>query len=412
MTPLGTASRGALARCLTLLVGLLAPSAFAFPWMVKHHYGACGSCHVDPSGGGQTTAYGRAQADVLVRWKAQRPPPGEEAEVPRSANFLWFLELPEALNLSGNVRVGEGLAVALQPGAQVASLGAPVGVPLLMATDLYATVAVDRFVFHGTGGFGVHSPAAVVAPRCTSPCGPSFVAREFWAGLKLADEAVTVRLGRLNLPFGLRNAEHTSWVRAPSHTRTDLNTAQQVGLAVAYNSETLRGEVMGIAGNFQLGPDVYRERGYSAFAELTLAPSAYIGLSSLVTTAGADAMLGTSVATLRHAHGLFARYAPTEALALLAEVDFLAWVARPQLDRLGFAALLQADWEPVVGLHLIGLLEAAHAGAQVGPSLGAWASVAWYFAPHCELRVDNLVRRSSAGAPATYTLLAQLHFFL
>lgn len=395
-------------RSLVVVVLLSAPSAVAFPWMVKHNYGTCGACHVDPSGGGQTTAYGRAQADILLRWKPSRPPPGQEEEVPRSANFLWLVELPEAINLSGNLRSG----ALLQPQAS-----APL-VPLLMAADLYATINLGPFVFHGTGGFGLRSyvAKAVVAPQCDpsnlastgGQCGPSFVAREFWAGAKLADETVMLRAGRLNLPFGLRNNEHLTWVRA--YTLTDLNTGQQVGASASYNTETLRGEVMAIAGNFQVGPDAYRERGYAAFAEYALRPNAYLGASSLIALAAAD--VSTGLPTTRHAHGLFARYAPSESVSVVAEADLLAWVALPGLDRIGFAALLQADWEPVTGVHLIGTAEAAHGGQQLGPSLGAWASVAWYFAPHCELRLDNLFRRQGAGTSVAYALLAQLHLFL
>jgi hypothetical protein len=60
-----------------------------------------------------------------------------------------------------------------------------------------------------------------------------------------------VRAGRLNLPFGLRNNEHTSYVR--DLTFTNLNMDQQVGLAVAYNSEAVRGELMGVAGQLPAG---------------------------------------------------------------------------------------------------------------------------------------------------------------
>jgi hypothetical protein len=399
-----------------VVVMLAAPSALAFPWMVKHNYGSCAACHVDPSGGGQLTAYGRAQADVLVRWKLNKPPPDQEQEVPKSANFLWFMEMPEWLNLSGNVRFG--------PMVRPAS-STPV-VPLFMAADLYATIAVDRFLFHGTAGFGLLSGNArtqlkdIVAPQCdpltTGSCGapgklvPAFVAREFWAGAKFADEAVMVRAGRMNLPFGLRNNEHNSFVR--DLTVTNINIDQQVGLNVAYNSETLRAEVMGIAGNFQLGPDAWRERGYSAFAEYAIKPNAYVGVSSLIAHSAAD--LTTGSATTRQAHGLFARFAPVESLALLAEVDLLAWTSPPALDRVGFASWLQGDLEVMQGLHVLASFEAANRGDPMGATqLGGWLSAAWYFGPHFEFRIDNIVRTSTAtGATPDYTLLAMLHFFL
>lgn len=107
--------------------------------------------------------------------------------------------------------------------------------------------------------------------------------RRHWLGYAFADDAVLVRAGRMNVPFGVRSIEHTMFVRVA--TRTDLNETQQYGVAVAYTGELLRGEVMGILGNCQLSPDAYRERGYSAHLELAPLPRAALGVSSLVTHA-------------------------------------------------------------------------------------------------------------------------------
>jgi hypothetical protein len=393
--------------CLLLvLLGFPTVSA-AFPWMVKHNYGSCAACHVDPSGAGQLSPYGRAQAHNILQWRLTKPAK-EEEEVPKSANFLWFLEMPEALNLSGNLRGG----ALINPGSPVR--------PLIMAGDLYATVNLSRFVFHGSGGFGIRNSIgpAIVAPACdpvASPnqCGPSFVSREHWLGVKFADDAVLVRAGRMFLPFGLRNNEHTMLIRAS--TQTDINVNQQVGLSVSYNSETLRGEIMGIAGNFSIGPDEFRERGYSAYAEYAFSPTAYLGISSLITFAKYG-LTNDSLPTTRHAHGLFARIATSETFAILAEANFLAWQTPVTVDRIGFASMLQADFEPMKGLHLIGSVEAGHKGNnERGPSLGAWLSVSWYPLPHLEVRVDNVLTKTSvAGLDSSfsYSLIAQLHVFL
>lgn len=395
-----------------LLASSLAMPAYAFPWMVKHNYGSCAACHVDPSGSGQLSAYGRAQSFNLLRFRTDKPK--EEEEVPRSANFLWFLELPDAVNLSGNVRGG----ALVRPGAATGKL-----VPQLMATELYATINIDRFVFHGSGGFGIRNyvAPAIVAPACDhaklppeaqGQCGASFVSREHWLGAKFADEAVMVRAGRMFLPFGMRNNEHYLFVR--DLTKTDVNVGQQLGVAVSYNSETLRGEVMGILGNFLIGPDAYRERGYAAFAEYALQPNAYIGLSSLITSARAG--LTTGQPTTRHAHGLFARWAPSDTLAFLGELDFLAWQTPNLIDRVGFATYVQADYELFQGLHFMGTLEGAHTGSgEMGPWLGLWLSAAMYALPHLELRLDNILRRrSQAGGPGSveFSMLLMLHVFL
>jgi hypothetical protein len=370
--------------------------------MVKHNYGSCAVCHVDPSGSGQLTQYGRAQADVIVRWRTQ--PRNDEEEVPKSANFLWFLELPEQLNLSGNARGG----VLIRP-----SPTTPV-IPLVMATDLYATVNLGPVVGHVTTGVSIKNAGlAGVLPQCEGACGVQWSAREFWGGVKFADEAVMVRAGRVNLPFGLRNNEHTSWVRQT--TRTDVNTGQQVGVAASYNSDVVRGEVMGILGNYQLGPDIYRERGYSAYAEYSLSHNAYVGLSSLIAYAGADSETIERLPITRHAHGLFARWAPVTRLAILAEANFLAWQSPQLLDRIGFVGFLQGDFEIMNGLHLMLAAEGQHKGnGQMGPSLGGWLSGAWYFLPHAELRFDHILRRNSNPGAVTveYQFLLQLHFFL
>jgi hypothetical protein len=97
----------------------------------------------------------------------------------------------------------------------------------------------------------------------------------------------------------------------------------------------------------------------------------------------------------------------------LAEADFVASSSPPTLDRLGFATWLQADLEVRQGLHVLASVEAAHRGeGQQGPSLGFWLSAVWYVLPHLELRLDNIVRKSSSTNPVDYTLLAMVHFFL
>ncbi len=396
-----------------LLSGLaLSGLASAYPWMVRHNYASCAVCHVDPSGAGQLTPYGRAQSDVLLRWRPVPPPKGTEIELSSTSNFLWFIEMPEWLNLSGNIRGGAYVPVG---GGKVR--------PLYMATDLYAAVNFDRFVAHvsvGPGYVGTKAKEGLLLPRCTDAESCKIIGlitREYWAGFRFADDTVLIRGGRMNLPFGLRNNEHTSWVREA--TGTDINVAQQVGLAVSYNSDKLRGELMGIVGNFQIRPDAYRERGYSAFGEYTLIERLYLGLSSKVTVAAADIGGGIAeerVPITRHAHGLFARWSPIDALAFMAEADLTVKQRQNFTDNVGFAAWFQTDLEFVQGAHLMATFEAKHEGiGEMGPSLGGWLSAAWYVAPHLELRLDGLYRKisSTSGQPSAETaVLVQLHAFL
>jgi hypothetical protein len=228
-----------------------------------------------------------------------------------------------------------------------------------------------------------------------------------WAlGLKAADGAVQVRGGRLAVPFGLRNIEHVAWVR--SLTLTDINVQQRLGVAAPYNSGTLRTEVMGMVGGLL---PASREGGYSALLEYGFSPSLYVGLSSLVAHGPSTLASLPDQLVTRHAHGAFFRWSPVSPLALLAEADVLLWAG--QETHVGYGTFAQADWELMQGLHVMVTAESAHRGVdQHGPAFGAWLSAAWYFFSHCELRLDNVVRRADALSPVSYSLVAQLHVYL
>jgi hypothetical protein len=217
-----------------------------------------------------------------------------------------------------------------------------------------------------------------------------------------------LRGGRLNVPFGLRNNEHIAWVRAL--TRTDTNVQQQLGASVSYNTGNLRTEVMGLAGGFLSSE---REGGYSGLLEYGFNPTTYLGLSTLVERGTVLTEAQPTQEVTRHAHGLFLRWAPVAPVVLLAEADLLAWVGEPAGDRVGYAAFAQADWEILQGVHVMVTAESAHRGlVQRGASLGAWVSAAWYVLPHCEVRLDNVLRQNDALTPLSYALVAQLHVYL
>ncbi|MDP2339644.1 MAG: hypothetical protein Q8O67_01690 [Deltaproteobacteria bacterium] len=388
-------------------LGLAGPAA-AFPSMIRHGYASCQACHVDPSGGGQLSAYGRAQSDLLVGWHLE-PSVIAEGEASPTTGFLFGLvPLPEQLNLSGNLR-GGGLY-------NMSSTGEGAGArPLLMAADAAASVQVEWFLAHLTLGFANKNvgPAAVVSVNS----GPdnALVSREHWLGVRLVDDALTIRAGRIPLPFGLRNNEHTSLVR--DLTRTDINVDQQHGLALAWNGEGLRAELMGIAGNYQVRPDAFRDRGYAGFVEWTPATTLAIGASSLMAWTEKDLDVGLPL--WRQSHGVFARYAPIKSVAILGEADLIANVASSTAYGIGGAGWLQIDVEPIQGVHVAPAFELAKADATTQyATSGGWVTLSWYPLPHTELRGDVAWRRAfpSSSSPAspvgTFTALLQLHLFL
>jgi len=226
-----------------------------------------------------------------------------------------------------------------------------------------------------------------------------------------------VRVGRLNLPFGVRIPEHTMWVR--QSTFTDRESSQQHGVAIAYVGEKLRGEIMGIAGNFQMNPDKFRERGYSGYAEYATGESTTLGVSSMYTFAQADRVRQQNLRTMRQVHGVMARQGFGEKAALLAEADAII-TSRKEVGYVGF---VQLDTEFIQGLHFLltgemqdkGYVKPAPGATTVTPrvagdgkpAVGGWFSIAWFVYSHFDVRFDAIKRTGE-----DVQLLAQLHVYL
>jgi hypothetical protein len=392
-----------------LIAALVAPGAAqAYPWMIRHGYSGCGVCHVDPSGAGLLTDYGRAQSDLLMatRWSTEKL---EEASPTADFGFGLF-NLPDWLFLGLSYRGGELVARSTtnnDAGEQVSTATDRRWVH--MVADLRAGLRIGRFRASGTIGW-LPYPASAIS--VTSSDENNVVAREFWAGWELGDEAGLVRGGRMNLPFGLRNVEHTAWIRSAS--RTDINDDQQYGVSLLLAGEAVRGEIMAILGNYQLKPDDYRERGYSGYIEVMVAPSVAVGASSLVTRA--ERGVSSGVPTLRQAHGASLRWGILPQLGLLAEADVLLQqrLGTGVLEA-GAATWTQLDWEPIQGFHLMPAFETWKPYGDVGGvSLGEWITLDWFPWSHLELRIDLFLRQQPQSGGSTNSLgaLFQVHVLL
>jgi hypothetical protein len=504
------------AAALSMLVFGATTRAEAYPWMIRHGYGGCLTCHSDPSGGETLAPYGRVQGDLLLRMQYGKSTAGrhgtstgsddfdsfdsfddagesapaagapaaesesaaekkegaadddadaaaeeesgegegegtkpkspakdkagegkeadaavkEEAQAEYdepSTGFLWGLvDTPDWLMLGGSYRhlnvleFGEEDPFATFP----------------MQFDLYGQLNLGMLRFGGSLGLArvrpgaPHARAAQVTTnqggRDTNSSftflgdGTNIISRWHWAGVAFGSASeFLVRAGRINLPYGLRIPEHTMWVREA--TRTDRESDQQHGLAFAYSGANIRGEAMLIAGNYQVNPDRFRERGYSLYIEGLLTDWAAIGVSSLITHAEADIVTLAETSTNREAHGVFARVAVVPPVVLLAEFNGLIKTDR----EFGYAGMLQADYEPVQGFHVMltgeildeGASTVTPASAAPGasetrpglgePRLGGWLSLDWFFLPQLEARVDAIMRQEDP-----FTLLTQLHVYL
>lgn len=385
---------------LVLALFTLTRNSQAYPWMIRHEYTGCATCHTDPSGGFLLTRYGRAQTQALLSSFGRGP---EGNEVDSRSEFAFGVPLPEWLNLGFSQR--NLLSHTIRSGAPSSSRH------VWMQSDLRAAVSFGAFEAAGSLGF-VHEGAQAAA--LTSRSTNNFVAREFWLSYAFdEDRNSRIRVGRMVLPFGVRVADHYFYVR--NATQTDIDSQQQYGAAFFHQSEQYRFELMGVLGNYQLRPDAYRQRGYSAYLEYNAASRLGVGLSSLLLYQATSMNPRLSGAALRGAHGPFVRWAPSSSVAVMSEWDLVhEGASSGAVPWLGFAGMVQVDWEFVRGLHASVTPELYLADMAAGTNaLGyrGWLSATWFPYPHFDVRADLVKARDVYGpAKIDYTLLlGQLH---
>jgi hypothetical protein len=392
----------AFAAALTLL--LAAPStAAAFPWMVKHGYSTCGQCHSDPSGAGVLTAYGRAQGEIILRtpWGTR----SDEWE-PGAASKPAFgiLPVPQSLDIGFSSRSAQ-LVVEPEEGEGDERF-------LQMQTDLRAHYRAGKVRLYASAGASKSDRTDPVRlTKNDDKDAVNLTSREHWAGFEPVS-GVLVRGGRMVLPYGVRQIEHYLWVREA--TRTDLDSTSQHGVSASWTGTSARAELMAVAGNLTLSPDDYRERGYSGMAEYAITQYQVVGVSSMVLHAEAD--LAARVPVNRMAHGVFARLSPHHMVAILGEVDALRTEVEGQGATTGYVGMLQADIEPIQGVHVVLTGETFRPDTDgLDPLLGGWASLVWYFAPHMDARIDAVHRTFPVGDDDRTSVdlyLFQFHFYL
>jgi hypothetical protein len=401
---LPSSSRRRVARALVPLLVALAllvsgKNAHAYTWMVRHGYTGCTPCHHDPTGGGVLTPYGRSVGSLVLNTRYD----GRKDEADPLGGFLFgAVELPPEILLGGDGRM-LWLAHKLQNTEVRHYL-------FLMQADAEAAVNFKHVLASASMGYaedGAFPATLTKAPE------KNLVSRIFWAGYELEEATgLLVRAGRMNLPYGTRNIEHELWARTT--TGTTINDDQQEGVAVAWAPDKFRGELMGILGNYQIGPDVYRERGYSAFLEYWPLPTFGVGASSLVTHRQLDPVYLRE--TWRQSHGVFARWAaPWQPLVVLAEADYVERSPKQDFRRKGTVGYLQADVEMVQGVHFALTGEMQHYGVHGTPfSWGVWFTQSWFVAPHIDVRIDDIYQTigDASGRTSNLEFLAQMHVYL
>jgi hypothetical protein len=390
------ALRVLLSGLVLLGVQLVARPARAHVWMIRHGFAECGGCHVDPMGGETLTGMGRVMGESLLAQHWAEPLPTDRAKL------AFGVTEPDDVRLGGSLRV---LSVSNLETDQTAIFP--------MQADAYGAAFWRRFSLGLSLGLArasrhyEHSSKARVLGDVEGE-GVLLVSRNHWVGYSPIDNLV-LRVGRLNLPFGLRIPEHTAWIR--SETSTDRESDQLDGAAIAFSRGPFRGELLVSVGNLQAWEPAFQQRGYSAYAELLVLRRLAVGASSMVLRAPRELEVDHGP-VWRHAHGLTLRHSPWTPVVLLAEANVLKNTGAGW----GYVGMVTLDVEPVRGVHLSLAREWLDRGEPDvgGPASGrgqsregTWWTLDWFFAPHLEARIDFVQRAQRADM-----ILAQLHLFL
>ncbi len=163
---------------LGLVVACISTRALGFPEMARHGYQSCSTCHVQASGGGAITAYGRMiSKSALSTWSG-----GIEA-----------IEIPDWLDYGANYRYANVNTKDRETGVKT-HVKFPMQSEAEIAVEAIKGLTIDAAI----GTYGPNQTQAMVRN---------------YGQLRLHD-AVYARFGRFEPAFGINDPDHTLWTRS------------------------------------------------------------------------------------------------------------------------------------------------------------------------------------------------------
>lgn len=347
----------------------LSSRAQAYPQFALKGYGDCGDCHHSPTGGGLPNSWGRQAVD---------------ASFGKDTSSWWGHS-----DLNGSE---SGLKL---------DLGADARFLPLVSSDGDATIATFIPMLTEVGGafgYGDWVAYGTLTARNTAGSGPPVLlaSREHWLEYKF-DAHMDLRAGCMVLPFGIRQPDHTEYVRADFGFQMwdqsyslefDWRTAEWSLFASAF------------AGDLTGQPSARQDRGGTATFTHALGAGTTLGLSLLGSVSSADRRVAASLFTRTVLVG------PTYALAEVATQHRSAVEGSAEdsnLDsflRLGWFARSDLDVYLEAGQRAL-MNHFAKQRVSIGTN---WQVLHWFeFAPEVTLEArENL--------PARFLALGQLHF--
>lgn len=365
--------------------------ALAYPqWQLSSGAVRCNQCHFSPAGGGLINGYGRdAAGDDLSTFQG-------------SGEFLHGgVKLPSWLALGADFRGAFVAHDAQDPAGPKRAL-------FPMQADLHARVAIGGgFSIQATGGLRgqVRRSNDLIPDQNYQPITASrLISREHFVMWQRQAQGPYVRAGRFYAPFGLRLAEHVTYVRRD----LGFNVLEETyNLSGGYVKDDWELHVTAFAPDFlrHIGG---RDKGAAVYYEHRLL--------DYKAALGAQSKLSFGEGSDRLAVGAVAKaYVEPLRSLLLAEANVVrqffasdAVGARNQFVGAGGVAVL-----PVRGFVVTLLAERSHVDVQVRDA--AWNAatglVSWFPYPHFELQAMGRLQFPS-GSDATKTFFFQLHYYL
>jgi hypothetical protein len=256
-------------RALAVLVVVAAAHrAYAYPQFQLSKDPTCSGCHISPSGGGLLNENGMNTAEAISQYGT-------------NPDFMYGkLGLPSWLMLGGDLRGAGGY------------LRTPQTYPFLiipMQADVYASAVWNQFRLYVTGGYRPIPYDVTRAPVWS---------REHYLMFHddpSVNDGLYIRVGRFMPVFGLRLAEHTTYIRRFGGTQL---YAETYGAAVDYVQSGYEAHVTGFIKDPLIDP-VEHSSGVAALGEYRIDDTTQIG---------AEAMFAVSVDDKTVRGGLLAKH--------------------------------------------------------------------------------------------------------
>jgi hypothetical protein len=381
-------SRSAVAVFVGLVLVVAAPSpARAYPqWQFSSGASRCSQCHFSPAGGGLINGYGRdATGEELSTWQG-------------NGDFAHGISLPKSIALGADLRGAFLVQDVANPEGRTTAL-------FPMQADVQARAAfLDAFSIYASLGYRGQartSDTPLGSNNFKSAATSRVVSREHYLMWRPDARGIYVRGGRFFAPYGLRLAEHTTYIRRDLGSNLLDETYGISGGAVADDWELhitafVPDPIQAFGGREKGGAALYEHRWASLLA---------LGLS---------ARAGLADDHKRYSAGGFGKIyvAPARTL-VMAEADLVDWHPGPAASvkqLVGYAGLTVF---PVRGLWLGAFAEISQGDIAVKDTATSAVDgqINWFPYPHCEVVILGRLQ-SPAGQASAKTLLAQLHYNL